>query len=194
MPLILSALLLSLIPRLCFAQNPGQNLQVDVTILSATSVADTTGISYTVATKAGSVESLVRFSVDAPTGVLRILVPAPPAGWQGLGSNFVALTDFQGRAMAHWISADSFPAGSSTPELHFDAVGLPAIVTYWAGGGFDFPVAEEDSVPDTDPLQTKWSMAKRLESSPGLSTAPHMRWPFVCADSVSRVARRRRSG
>jgi hypothetical protein len=60
------------------------------------------------------------------------------------------------------------PAGSSTPELHFDAVGLPGIVTYWAGGVFVFPSREEtdNSSPDPDPLATEMINGKTVGVEP----------------------------
>jgi hypothetical protein len=127
---------------------------------------DTTAVSYIITTQSGSSEALVRFSIDAPGGVVRILVPSPPPGWEGLGSNWIGLTEFQGRSMAHWISADSFPAGVSTPELNYESVGVPGILSYWAGGGFTFPSLEEDTVPDTNPLETEMVTGRTVGVEP----------------------------
>ena len=59
------------------AQNPGQNVAVDVRVISVTRNFDTTGIAYVVTNLPTSTELLGRFSVDAPGGVLRITRPAP---------------------------------------------------------------------------------------------------------------------
>ena len=58
--------------------------------------------------------------------------------------------------VAEWVGG-IIPPGSSTPELHFDAVGLPGIVTYWAGGIFVFPSRDEENnnSPEPDPLATE---------------------------------------
>jgi hypothetical protein len=125
------------------SQNPGQNIAVDVQITSVSQTSDTAGISYTVAVLSGSTEPFGRFSVDAPGGVLRIATPSPTNQW-------ATSLDFAGRPLAHWVGG-MIPAGSSTPQLHFDAVGLPGILTYWVGGVFTFPSREEAdaSVPST---------------------------------------------
>ncbi len=143
---LLIALLLALPFELTVAQNPGQNIAVDVQITSVARTSDTTGISYVLSILPSSTEQFGRFSVDVPGGVLRITTPSPATQW-------ASATDFGGRPLAHWVGG-MISAGSSTPELHFDAVGLPGILTYWAGGVFHFPSREEnDILPTVGPLQ-----------------------------------------
>lgn len=118
------------------AQNPGQNIAAGVRLTAVTQNSDTASISYVVDVLTGSAEQFGRFSIDAPGGVLRITTPLPPTQWS-------TSTDFAGRPLAHWVGG-MIGAGSSTPELHFDAIGLPGILTYWVGGVFTFPSREED--------------------------------------------------
>ena len=145
MRLSIVALLLTLSAPELASQNPGQHVSVDIQLTSVTRNYDTTGISYVLTNLPASTEQLGRFSVDAPGGVLRISTPTPTNQWD-------TGTAFYGRPLAHWVGG-LIPAGSSTPELHFDATGLPGIVTYWVGGVFVFPSREEpDGSPDADPL------------------------------------------
>src|SRR6267378_4344318 len=158
---IFIALLSALLSRSLLAQNPGQHVIVDVHIASITRSSDTTGVSYLVTSLAGSTEKLGRFAVDVPGGVLRITTPGPAKRWDTEKSGF------NGRPLAEWVGG-MIPAGSSTPELHFDAVGLPGIVTYWAGGVFVFPSREEtdNSSPDPDPLATEMINGKTVGVEP----------------------------
>ena len=144
---ILTYFVVGLLSQPLLAQNPGQNIAVDVQIASIMRIADTMGVSYVVNVLAPSTEQFGRFSVDAPGGVLRIATPTPATDW-------ASSTDFDGRPLAHWVGG-LISAGSSTPELHFDGVGLPGILTYWVGV-FQLPSLEEpDSSPRPDPLQAE---------------------------------------
>ena len=146
---IKSLLWVGLIANTALAQHPGQNISARIDIASVTPHADTAGVSYVVSVLPGSVEPLARFSVDVPGGVLRIGTP---------GNLWIPLSQFRGRPLAHWIAADSLPAGSVTPELHFEAVGVPGILTYWVGGVFTFPSLEEPEatdIVDNDPLTSE---------------------------------------
>ena len=129
-------------------QNPGQHISVDIQVISLSQNSDTAGISYVVGVLTGSTEPFGRFSVDAPGGVLRIAAPTPATQW-------ATSTEFAGRPLAHWVGG-MIPAGSSTPQLHFDAVGLPGILTYWVGGVFTFPSREEaDASLPSNPLASE---------------------------------------
>lgn len=174
-----------------FAQNPGQRVQVEVGVASVIITADTTGISYQVANLLTSGEPLWLFNVDAPSGVLRVASSPAPATW-------LTDTDFGGRMMAGWMFFDNIPAGSTTPMLRFDAIGLPGIVTYWAGGYFPLPTASDELVTDStvlpDPFVTQmiagqtigvepWpinrsaqSLLARLRTLTLSSCAPSMSW------------------
>jgi hypothetical protein len=144
MPSLKTLVLVFGLAPVALAQNPGQNIRATVEINSVSSQSDTSGVSYVLTILPGSPEDFARFSVDVPGGVLRVLTPSNL--WFGL-------TQFRGRPVAHWITADSLPGGSTTPVLHFDAVGLPGILTYWVGGDFQFPSLEEpDSIDLSDPI------------------------------------------
>jgi hypothetical protein len=67
-------------------------------------------------------------------------------------------TLFQGLSVARWAGEDSLvPAGAQSPVFTFRALGLPGVVTYWAGGYFEVPsyepVDEEDTLPALTPHQ-----------------------------------------
>jgi hypothetical protein len=144
---ILISLCLVSLSQPLLAQTPGQNILVNVRIGSVTRNSDTAGVSYVIDILPASSEQFGRFSVDAPGGVLRIANPGPARQW-------ATATDFDGRPLAHWVGGMT-PAGSSTPELHFDAVGLPGILTYWVGGVFVYPSREEDAAAPADPYQAE---------------------------------------
>jgi hypothetical protein len=93
---------------------------------------------------ATSTDSFGRLSVDAPSGVVRISVASVP------GTKWATATDFDGRPVAHWVGG-VIPPGASTPEIHFEAVGIPGILSYWAGGMVRFPSREEPEERDTVP-------------------------------------------
>ena len=110
--------------------NPGQRIAVDVQVESVATRGDTVGITYQVKNLEVSEESLLSFLVDAPSGVVNIATPTPKQNWY-------ASTDFRQRPMAVWdLIGRQLPPGGVTPDLSFEAVGLPGISTYWAGGKF----------------------------------------------------------
>jgi hypothetical protein len=89
--------------------------------------------------------------------------------------------------MAHWITADSFPAGSITPELHFEAAGLPGILAYWAGGAFQFPSLEEpDTVAVSDPLVAEMIAGQTV----GIEPWPADRTPQALISRLSTLTQR----
>lgn len=145
------------------AQNPGQRVHVTVRVSSVVTRGDTAGVGAVVTSLASSTEELWRYNVDAPGGVLTIRRPAPDSDWN-------TSKIFRDRPMAHWAILKSFPPGSSTPELYFEALGLPGIVTYWAGGDFVHPSTEgedlPDSVPTIDPLVGQMISGKTVGVEP----------------------------
>ncbi len=199
MRLKLVAPFLALLAPALLAQNPGQHVAVDIQLTTVTRSYDTTGISYVVTSLPASTEQLGRFSVDAPAGVLRITTPSPANQW-------ATATDFNGRPLAAWIGG-MIPPGSSTPELHFEAVGLPGILTHWAGGVFVFPSKEEpDGSADQDPLvaevitgqtvgieawptdRTAQALLARLRVLTQTSCGDPLRWvssPDLCSQLIS---------
>lgn len=160
------------------AQSPGQNISVALEVRSVSVRADTTGVSYVLTVLPGSQEALSRFSIDAPAGVLRI---APQ------NSLWVPLTEFQGRSVGHWITADSLPAGSVTPELTYEAIGLAGILTYWVGGVFPFP-----SVEDMDPVGSSDPMVSEMINGPtvGVEAWPANRAPAALLTRLRNLAQR----
>lgn len=130
------------------AQNLGQNARIDVGVASVSTTADTTGISYLLTNLPTSTEPLWVYYVDAPAGVLRMTASTGSLRWR-------TGTNFGDRARAGWMFLhDYLPPGSTTPEVHFESIGLPGILTYWAGGHFPLPeggdalVNESTVLPD----------------------------------------------
>ena len=157
-------LVLALCSRSAAAQpGPGQNVHVNVAISSVTLRGDTTGVSSTVANLATSLEKLNAFLVDAPSGVLRIQRPSPVRNWG-------AFTDFSARPIAYWAILGLLPAGTTSPVLYYESVGLPAIVTFWAGGDFPLTGGEADepnpSAPPIDPLVSEMINGKTVGVNP----------------------------
>lgn len=142
MRLILSTVLLLVTAPAAQSQNPGQHVKVNVTLVSTVVRGDTIGIRYTVQSTTASTEKLVSFFVDAPSRVVKIPPPAPVIEWS---------TDslWVGRPIAQWIILNLLNPGSTTPQLYFESVGLPGILTYWAGG--DFAPAPVDDAADAQP-------------------------------------------
>lgn len=134
-----------------FAQNPGQHLSVDVTIKSIVVRGDTIGVRATVHNSSSSSESLLTYVVDVPGGVTHIVTPTPADLWD-------AITSSGDRPVASWTTGELVAPGASTPELYFEAVGLPGIEPYWAGGDYQYPSYDSGESPDTatvsDPLHT----------------------------------------
>lgn len=189
MRLILSTVLVLVTAKAAPSQNPGQHVKVNVTPVSIAVRGDTIGISYTVQSTTASTEKLAAFLVDAPSRVLKIARPAPVASWS---------TDslWAGRPIAQWIILNLLNPGSTTPQLYFESVGLPGILTYWAGGDFAPPPVDDaaDAQPRPDLLATEmingrtvgvdpWpadrspkSLLSRLRSLTQSSCAPTLLW------------------
>ncbi len=146
---ILLSLSLAIPSATLVGQNPGQKINLDIQLASVNTAADTSGVSYVITNLSSSVEPMWRYFVDAPSGVLRIASPSGTFKWR-------SDTSFRGQSMARWILTAYLAGGSVTPELHFESVGVPGIVIYWAGGHFQLPSREDELEPDTaalpDPL------------------------------------------
>lgn len=158
---IATALVMTLFPPLLTAQNPGQKVTVSADITSVITRGDTIGINVVVTNLGSSQESLVRYAIDAPGGVVVIHTPDPALDW-------VTFSDFRSRPMAFWGILNLLPPGSSTPPLYFESVGLPGILTYWAGGEYQLPSL--DDVPDSttfpDPLVTSMISGRTVGVEP----------------------------
>lgn len=157
----LAALAVVAIPSILLAQSPGQKIAVKVQAASVVTRGDTTGISTVVTNLSGSLESLVRFAIDAPAGVVTIATPSPEADW-------LTFPDFRSRPMAFWGILALVAPGSATPPLYFESVGLPGILDYWAGGKYQLP--SENDVSDSsvipDPFVTAMISGKTVGVEP----------------------------
>lgn len=122
---------------------PGTNLTVDVAVSAITVRGDTTGIHYRLRNHRDSREELFTFTVDAPAPVTRIPRPQPRAEW-------MVGTDYRGRSVADWAAlGHAVLPGAESPDLFFEAVGLPAVVTSWVRGYYPPPPL---TAADTNPL------------------------------------------
>lgn len=161
----LIAVLTSLVvlgPGVLFAQNPGQRISIGIDLNSVTIRGDTIGVASTVTNLGTSQESLLSYLVDVPSGVINIRTPAPVANWY-------ASTDFRARPMAVWdILEQQIGPGSATPELYFESIGVPGILTYWAGGKFARSADEDapDSSLVVDPLTVEMITGKTVGVDP----------------------------
>ena len=150
---IVSALLLS--SAVARGQGaPGTNLTVAVTVQRIQMRGDTAFVQYVVQNSPRSAEELWSFTVDAPSRPLRVVRPQARERW----TTGVAA---QGLQVASWAALGAnIAAGARTPPLEFSALGLPAMVTYWAGGYFPVPDYEpvdedaEDTLPALTPQQS----------------------------------------
>jgi len=137
------------------AQSQISRGELEVGLKSVVSRGDTVAIVFIVHNGPPSKTPLATFLVDAPSGVVRIETPSPQQSW-------MVSTDFGGRPVAYWAMLDLLPLGSATPPLHYESVGLPGIVNYWAGGDVPPKGGEEDEpnprAPPTDPLATEMSI------------------------------------
>jgi hypothetical protein len=158
---IAAVLAIALFPHAMVAQNPGQKITVSVQPTSVVARGDTIGITSVVTNLGSSQESLVRYSVDAPAGVVLIHTPNPEPDW-------LTFPDFRSRPMAFWGILSLLPPGSSTPPLYFESVGLPGILTYWAGGKYQLPMGDDlpESTPIPDPLVTAMITGKTVGVEP----------------------------
>ncbi len=143
-------------PPSAIARRPGQNIAVDIHVISVAERADTVRIGYQLKNLVSSAESLVTFHVDAPGSILRI--PRP-----GSGREWVSMSAYRGRPMASWISGSTIPPGGISPELYFESVGVPGIVTYWAQGNHEPPSEEEaGSTASGNPLTDEMISGKTV--------------------------------
>jgi hypothetical protein len=162
--IILALTFLGAAAALADAQNPGQHVQVTVSLASISTNADTTGVSFTVSNLATSTEPLWLFFIDAPSGVLRITPSTGAIRWR-------SGTNFGGASRAGWTFLRGFvTAGSTTPQMRFDAVGLPGILAYWAGGYFPLQEGDDDLASDSteisDPFVTEMVNGKAVGIEP----------------------------
>jgi len=135
------------------AQNPGQNVTVNVVVDTVITIGDTTSVSYHVANLASSTEPLWVYYVDTPSGV-RSMAPSTGSFRWRTGTNF------NGRPMAGWMFLYGYlQPGETTPTLSFKSVGLAAIRTFWAGGYVPLPSAVDTDVTEStvlaDPFVTE---------------------------------------
>jgi hypothetical protein len=135
---VYSALLVCLnIPAVLPAQT---NLSVDVHVSRVSVRADTIRVEYRVRNAADSREDLWEFTVEAPSGVIRIDHPRPHANWD-------ASTTYKTLSVASWASLRTHVSpGAMTPPLVFEALGLPGLVRYWAMGWFPVPEYDPEEV------------------------------------------------
>ena len=129
-----------------FGQNPGQNIQVTVSVSSVTKTADTTGVSYVLTNLSASAEPVWHYYVDAPGGVVRM---TPSTGLLEWRTSAIA----RQVPVASWMFYNDYlNPGTATPQLHFESTGLPGILSYRAGGWFPVPVGGDELQTDTSPV------------------------------------------
>jgi FIMAH domain-containing protein len=144
---------LILVPGLAMSQGvPGTNVAVDVGVTTLSMRGDTAEVTYAVRNRTSSAEQLFHFTVDAPSPVVRILVPQPQDDW-------ATNVRYRSRSVAEWVMlGDQMSPGQESPPLVFSAVGLPATVTYWVRGYVPPPpLTPGDTLPvvqPADPLVT----------------------------------------
>lgn len=120
---------------------PGTNLAVEVGFRRIAMRADTVRIEYLVRNAEESREELFEFTVEAPSKVVRIDLPVPEENWD-------TSTVYKTLSVASWgLLGEQLHAGTTTPQLAFEAVGLPGLVTYWAGGWFPVEPLETEYEP-----------------------------------------------
>src|SRR5688500_8594819 len=120
---------------------PGTNLAVEVGFRRIAMRADTVRIEYLVRNAEESREELFEFTVEAPSRVVGIDLPGPRQEWD-------AATTYKTLSVASWgMLGEQLRPAATTPPLAFEAVGLPGIVTYWAGGWFPVEPLEAEYEP-----------------------------------------------
>jgi hypothetical protein len=129
---------------------PGKNLTVDVTVTSIAFRGDTGIVTYQLLNQSNSAEQVFRFTVDAPASPVRVTRPAPTSDWR-------TSSQYRTRPVAGWtVLGDELMPGQQSPALVYEAVGLPAPVTFWYRGYFPpTPLGPADTVPvvaPSDPL------------------------------------------
>ena len=146
---IVSVLLLS--SAIARAQGaPGTNLTVAVGVQRIQIRGDTAFVQYIVRNSPRSAEELWNFTVSAPSRPLRVVRPQAHERW-------TTEVSAQGLQVARWaVLGTHVAAGARTPTLEYSALGLPAMVTYWAGGYFpvpDYEPVDEDTLRAVTPQQ-----------------------------------------
>lgn len=130
-------------PVLLHAQVPGTRLNVDVTVSSVVLRGDTTRVSYVLRNRPESQDSLLTFIVDAPARVSYIARPQPDSLWT------VDSLVRGNRPAALWEFLNLLAPSASTGPIFFESVGLPDIVSQWAGGDWPLPTCCDDDAPGT---------------------------------------------
>jgi hypothetical protein len=141
------------------AQTPGTRLVVDVKVRSLAVQGDTMTVTYTLYNRPTSRDSLYTFTVDAPARVKSILTPQPQ-------TKYDADSIYRGRSVADWAFLSLLPPGAVSVALTFQSVGVPAIVSDWAGG--NYPLVEENAADSTysDPLKYRTVPGKTVGVEP----------------------------
>lgn len=129
---VVLSMALSVAAPVCLGQGPpGTNIVLHVRVTSISIDRDVTRISYILKNDARSRERLFHFMVDVPgaySEIRRISRPEPQGSWT-TGQKFGE------RSVVSWgVLGNQMTAGQESPELTFEAVGLPTIVTSWAAG------------------------------------------------------------
>jgi hypothetical protein len=186
MRVLRSVFLIICAPRLN-AQTPGTRLVVDVTVKSLVVQGDTMVLTYSLYNRSTSHDSLYTFTVDAPARVKSITTPQPQ-------TKYDADSIYRGRSVADWAFLSLLPPGANSVALTFQSVGVPTIVSDWAGG--NYPLLEENAADSTydDPLKyrtvsgktvgvepwpsdrTPKALIARLRSLTRTSCAPPLKW------------------
>lgn len=144
---IVAVLALLVAPPVCVGQGPpGTNLLVHVRVTSISIARDVTRIGYVLRNDARSRERLFHFMVEVPgaySEIKSISRPQPPQSW-------TTTQKFGERSVAGWgVLGTQMAPGEQSPELTFEAVGLPTIVTSWIEG---YTPPSTDIPSDTLPL------------------------------------------
>jgi hypothetical protein len=122
------------------AQTYGRNLSVTIDVRSVSLRGDTVAVTSRLTNLLGSQESLQVYLADAPGGVIRIDAPAPTIQWD-------TSNNFRSRPTAYWSSLHLVAPGATTPDLYYESIGVPGIVTYWAQGHFG--AGDDEDQPDS---------------------------------------------
>ena len=106
---------------------------VEVRVVGAGALDGSYFVSYRVRNERSSSRQLWSFTVEAPGGPLQVEAPAPPCQW-------TVSTRFGTMPTARWVLRGALLApGAETPELRFQAAGVPGIVPFYAGWYWDGP-------------------------------------------------------
>jgi len=128
------------------AQTPGTRITVDVTLQSVVVQADTMALTYLVYNRPTSSDSLYTFTVDAPAHIKSIPMPQPQTSYD-------ADSIYHDQPVADWAFLDLLPPGRTSIALSYRSVGLPSIVSDWAGGHYALvPESPSDTISG-DPLK-----------------------------------------